>query len=736
MKTLRYGAAPAVAAMMTAMAGLAGPARAVIPANAPYNTDPQNLYVQDDTSQGISSLNTVLCVVGSMDPGDMVNAGPYLALVDMNKCQARGGSNSSGAGATNYANAIVDVTRADNSSPMVARVWLSMTDQGNAISVWAHLTATQSPSAGAPYGVFRMDYIGKKNNQTGFNGYIDAQPGVISFLETGPNSNNTALAMSAATTSSGSGTMSVGGSTTFNFAYNTGFFRRSDGTNDVCFDRSRANASISVWRYGTYNANDGTRVDQAHPGFPIQAQYQGASYYGFANYWGINFQGLAIPDGQPVAGLTVSDQRPGNTTTYALSKLGGKLTRWTQASTTLGALDGIPLNVGADLTSRTTGNAAVTGWNNWVVKWNSTAASFAVIGTQSCGSNGCVTNAISPPATVNAGVFDAIAISGWADSYGGNINIPPTSGAAHAAGDPVYYYTQTTVIPGSASLPPLYCLSQCPTAASLLAFPGGGSGASPFGNGTGTQWFSASSQANTVMYSFGPNGLTESGSPVVLELASSYPSGSQYAQNGIQTGRLFTTALSGASCPAGSPAGTVCEPSSPATYYTWQTGPQQWNQSLWLSTGAAAVSFDPPQNIPYTVPAGAAYGSYSGLPILLQFNGFGNLFGIPGSCVSPVDNSPVDCSVPNSRYVPSFSIPDGATMSLPNPATPLIVKALDGEIRLSTTGASNCSGMALTPLTLPSGGTHDPSSASDVYSIGPAPSVTAAPKVIDGVVQP
>ena len=47
-------------------------------------------------------------------------------------------------------------------------------------------------------------------------------------------------------------------------------------------------------------------MDQAHPGFPVLATYGGDSYYGFANYWGINFQGLDIPDGTPVAALTVS----------------------------------------------------------------------------------------------------------------------------------------------------------------------------------------------------------------------------------------------------------------------------------------------------------------------------------------------------------------------------------------------------------------------------------------------
>ena len=77
-----------------------------------------------------------------------------------------------------------------------------------------------------------------------------------------------------------------------------------------------------------------------------------------------------------------------------------------------------------------------------------------------------------------------------------------------------------------------------------------------------------------------------------------------------------------------------------------------------------------------------AYGSYSGLPILLQFDGFGNLQGIPGYCVNPVDNSVEDCNVSGASYVPMFSLPDGTTMTLPSlsgsTTTPLIVKALSG----------------------------------------------------------
>jgi len=724
-------------------------AQAQIPATAPYNTDVPNLYVQDETAQGIGSLNMVLCVIGAMDPGDMVNAGPYLALIDINKCQAnKGGGSANSAGATNYANATVNVTRASNSDPMIARIWISMSQNGGSQTVYAYLSATQSPTDAPPYGVFRMDYIGKQGSNVGFNGYIDSQPGTISFFETDPGNggSQTALAMTAPTTTSGSGTMQLVGNgnptTTFNFAYNDSYFHRYDGSNDECFDRAKANASTLVWQYGTYNANDGSRVDQAHPGIPVQATYGGSSFYGFANYWGINFQGLdlnSIADAAAIPGLTVKDQRPGNTTAYSLGKIGGKLTKWTQASTTLAALDGIPFTANMDLTGETTGNGSVTGWGNWVIQWSTANLNFTVVGTQSCSSNGCVTAALSPVAVIDPTWLSTTPISGWANSYGGNISIPSTS-TAHAASDPVYYYTQTTIIPGSAPLT-LYCLNQCPTTAQLAAFSADSTGSTtPFGNNTDQQWNSAASSTYTVMYTFGAAGLVESGSPVILEQASQFPSNSPYASNGLQTGWLLEAAPSIGACPTGSgyTSPAVCQNPNPSAYYTWQTGPQQWNQSLWLTTAGAVVPFDPPQNIAYTVPNGAAYGSYAGLPILLQFNGFGNLNGIPGSCVSPVNNAPVPCG-PNTNYVPSFSIPDGTALSLPGlggaPTTPLVVKALNGEILLKLLGGGQCTSMNLSTLTLPSGGTHDPSNASDSDYLGTMPVVTAAPKVIDGVLQ-
>lgn len=343
-------------ALLISSFALSASALAAPSSTSPYVTDPQNEYVQDTTSDAIGSVNMVLCIMSAMNinGSGMLNVGPYIALIDMNKCQSHGSSGSSGGGssgassAVNYMTAVVNATRASNTDPMVANVWMSMTENGNVTNVYVKMSATQSPTDVPPYGVFRLDYIGKNpGGATMFNGFINATAGTLQFYETGSNSSNVALTMAAGSTTSGSGTMTVGVPTpvTYDFNYDPTRFRRSDGTNDRCFDRSKANASRSVWRLGTYNANDGSRVDQANPSFQVTATYQGNSYYGYAGYYGIGFQGLAlntIADASPINGLVVTDQRPGNSTSYALSKVGGKLTKWTQNSAHLSDMNGIP----------------------------------------------------------------------------------------------------------------------------------------------------------------------------------------------------------------------------------------------------------------------------------------------------------------------------------------------------------------------------------------------------------
>ncbi|MDO8412676.1 MAG: hypothetical protein Q7S51_02680 [Gallionellaceae bacterium] len=97
-----------------------------VPTTAPYNTDVTNSYVQDQTSQVMGRLNSILCYMGAMAPNLMVNEGNYIALVDENTCGSGGGSGgkSNNTGPA-YSSVVVNSARASNTDPMLVKVWLA-----------------------------------------------------------------------------------------------------------------------------------------------------------------------------------------------------------------------------------------------------------------------------------------------------------------------------------------------------------------------------------------------------------------------------------------------------------------------------------------------------------------------------------------------------------------------------------------------------------------------------------
>ena len=88
-------------------------------------------------------------------------------------------------------------------------------------------------------------------------------------------------------------------------------------------------------------------------------------------------------------------------------------------------------------------------------------------------------------------------------------------------------------------------------------------------------------------------------------------------------------------------------------------GPELWNQFAAVKDGSGDfVTFDAPLQLNYTCRTGAAYGEYSGKKIVLQYGGFGDLWGIPGYCVSRSTNEVGGLhAIQGARYVPSFAIP-------------------------------------------------------------------------------
>jgi hypothetical protein len=325
-------------------------------------------------------------------------------------------------------------------------------------------------------------------------------------------------------------------------------------------------------------------------------------------------------------------------------------------------------------------------------------------------------------------------VNAWADALG-NLTIPLPVGSSmqaaganfHADSDPVYYYSQSTVLPSSGNaIPALYCLSNCPTHTSLAAAAADTSPfmISPFAAQTNQQWGNG---ANEITYTFGATGLQDgTGSPVIAAALSN-----PMWQGGVNSGRMFTTDLAntGSNCPTGV---SFCEPPSPSEYYTYQTGTNQWNQTMWLTKADnSVVSFDPPQAASYTVPTGSAYGSWAGKVIQLQFNGFGNLNGIPGYCVDPQTNAEVSCA-PATRFVPAFALVDGSTLTIGGQQ--VVTKALDSELRLVSKACGAMSTAGVT-ATLPTTQPNNPTLTSDPAYIGSAPAVNGSPSVVDGVLQ-
>jgi hypothetical protein len=376
--------------------------------------------------------------------------------------------------------------------------------------------------------------------------------------------------------------------------------------------------------------------------------------------------------------------------------------------------------------------------------WDDASGSFIATGKMSCGENGCQTEDLSSPQTVSIAYWATRGgVQGYSQSLGGEvfINLQGATGAIDSSAVEVIYRTQDLVYPGN--LPAtLFCVQNCPTEASLQSyFAPGSADASPYVASSFNNW-QPTPAASVVTYGTdvasatlrdGVNGVVAFTDAEALRQRPSY-------QFGVRTGRLFTN-LADAECALGSQTYCDWKVNDVEVYYQWETGANPFNQFAAVKdSGGNFVAFDAPLQLTYTVPMGARYGQYAGKSIVLQYGGFGDLWGIPGYCVSRLTNAQMTCNSEEARYVPAFVIPYDATAgAVSDGTTTYLVKWLDREIRFAQKPLSACSAAGLTvpnDVTLPTASVlkDTTDSSSDVY-IGAKPVVTAAPRVIHGDVK-
>lgn len=714
------------------------------PADSDYSKDRTFTYVNDHSTQAFSTVNEILCMLSQARYDVMLNQGPYKALINKKQCSGNDSassssqqSGSSGSAAPEYETWTLDVTRADNDSPQTVKAWVHEKGDGQEPEkvIHARMTVNESSSSTNPYGIFTLHFAAypasngvQTSNTIMFKGVLKAERDtatgkvLLKFVDEQADGNSREQAsLDKRTDGTGGGTVYQYGNygsqvneSTLSFAYNADYFLRHKvgAPSDVCLDRN--NFETSAWRYGLYDSNGG-RVNR-NSGFPIKYTSNGTGINGWIGYWGLWLPNdVNVPNGATVYKQSFGPGG-GTETPYTVVKVGGKLKKHTKHTTTLAGIKNIPLEGYNELNT------------TYRVIWNGSQLVKIASATQNF--NGPLAWTEIAPTPIDTSHLQFGELNFWSQSLGGQVRVKladcdfnsgVTACSAPTGDTAVVYFTEDIVYPGDSVPATLACYDNCSKA--------GATGMDP------TDLTYANSYDPTVdnrhNYSFGSDmNLMDGTNQVLLETAPDnqpwgFNSGPLFEANDANMAQLACDWNSSQTC--GWKAWGALD-----VFYTWETGPNSWNQlsALKNPTSGLPLRFDPPLRVEYvhsqTDSAKPDY-KYNGVKFYLDYNGFGELNGIPGKCFNMNTGQTVlDCSGQNTRWVPEFTIAEGSTVTYNS--TTYYVKPLEVEQRMRKL-SSGCENLAITAYQLPD--------ISDWVNpnIGAEPAVTSAPAVIAGVPQ-
>ncbi len=778
------GAKPMATGLKALLLGLMS---SELPVTSDYMKDATSVYVNERSTESFQTINEILCMVRQTRYDVMVNRGPYLALVDENSCRSdksnasSGGSQStntsSGANMPSYMTWVAESIRTSNSLPQIVNFWI-IPNEANLI-ILGRMTITKGTDAAPPYGTFKFDFqmINPNTHEEWMRGVLVAEQNpmtgdaVLRFASNDPFLNNieSATLVKSQDGAVGHGTVlkssSWSGTTDrFDIAYNNLYFRRHNTQDppdaDICLDRNKF--SESAWSYGLYNL-DGSRFN-LNSGFSIKIGQD----YGWIGYWGV-----WLPDLVTLGTGSIVYRHDFDTNTdtpYTVFQAGGKLKRHNKNSLALSEIANIPLywwdfNTSSQYTIIWDGS----NFQRTAKQDNSGQWINCVDGSIPCGpADAIVSVGVGTQAVwyVNLATLNSSDINVWSQALSGSVRVslgaaaPGTCSYVSATNStncipfnslmpavkgatPVVFYTENIVYPGDAIPPTLACFDNCPLASALTT-------SNPFRTDVMSyQSGTTPDLATYASYSFDTINmiLTDGAVPITAATSTLDP---RY-QWGITSGALFaptSTNLAKLDCdwdknndPLSQPGTCGWKAWSELTeFYTWETGPNSWNQLIVLrdSTGAF-IRFDPPLQIKYTHVQNdptASDAKYNNTNFYLEYNGFGSLSGIPGVCVD-IDTGKVGVSCgPNTWWVPEFLIPasqDSINLTQVyikgNINQPLIIKPLQIEQRMIGVDITTCAGLSTQKYPL-----------SDMHewrepAIGMPPKIKSGPKVVGGVIQ-
>ncbi|MFT4539158.1 MAG: hypothetical protein ACI841_002828 [Planctomycetota bacterium] len=705
------------------------------PADADYNTDDARAWVYDPSMEALDQVNNILCYMAMTAYDEMVNEDTYIAQIDDALCQTGegGGAESSDSGQSSGSNGeefmyfTVNSTRENNKSAQINEIWVPEEDGFDGPqTIYVRMTIDEGATDENPTGDFNMSFAGAAD-------YADLDEPIMSgaiasldttdamgyqFFETmgdldevhspGDFSRETSLTVSMnEEQTDGSARIRVrerhnfGGDSGIDtsewlVSFNETHFKRQQGEDDPV-TLSRDEFNTTVWRYNLYYADGddaGNRVD-LNSGFPFVTE---EGEFGWAGYYGIWAPDhIDLPDGATVFEQHFGDDSAGEA--YTVVQAPGRLIKSERHQLDLDDLVGQSLQYwdwqnGEQYQVEFMSGAfyTVAMFDNETLEWTE----------------------LETPEEIDAEASGGF-LGFWSDSLGGPVN--------WVDGDDFVTFFEESFVTGADAVfddvvggeLELFGFFEALNAELTAA---------DVENGDiflEDSWVVESPHeyvfdANDLTLYFDENG--DGSSMLQVGLADGEtPQGGPYNW-GMRSGPMVIDT---------SELNEVHEIWDIEVYYSYETGHNPWNKfSALMDSTDTYVAFDAPLQFLYTHTEDTDRNEstdYDGASFFFEYNGEGNLHGIPWVA------GDFEGADDFERWFPAFNIADGTVMG-PN-GTEFVIKAIEMEQTLAADedGSAGLSLSGATALTLPDDSLYE------VPDIGEMPDVTDPPAVINGEVQ-
>lgn len=665
-----------------------------------------HVYSFHNSQESLEMANEIMCMLGQTRYEEFVNAGPYVALVDSEKCSeedhSSDSSDQSSSEATQLERWVVDVIRTDNDSPQQVSLWINSEDSDDPFStIHGKIFIEEAASEESPLGIFEAHFQGldTEGNST--------MTGVLAVDENSAGENTIQMLFEEA---SGSFAMEVNAimdpatdsgrayaSQTFSFggefedetadagdddfaededfdddefeeelssnaeeeeseemegfsmqesalvAYDADhYLARQTFGDEDPFESCLARNEFDEYAWGYALFNEDGSLVERNSGMSVRPA--GSSDDEGHNFCWAGYYGLWCPE--DVSLENGAEFQDDDDNTYTFFRGQGRLVQDVRQFTTLGELAGERFSHWDDLTGV-----------NYFVEYSDGA--IMRVATESCGETGCQQTEITPePIELAPNAW----IGMWKEGFG-HVDITADENGQINDDMEVPYYINTVMTPGDFDGPlELRCYQNCLK---------GGLTVADLDNNDPYLENQEESGSEGYIYSFDPSdySLSYNDEEISIETGAELSPESFFSW-GVNSGRMVTSDIS---------LENPWEIWSQDVTYVWEIGPDTWNTFQGIKdSNDEFVQFDRPLKCEYHH---EDYGTF-----LLDYSGEGELQGIPWTQVE-------DAEAEWEVWRPQFSLANGEALNCEG--TTMYVKARDVEQNMREVDVEDCAELSL-----------------------------------------